>query len=48
MREIKYSLNLDSRDRLVTETVAYICALILAQIKGRFRKGVMTILKEEK
>ena len=37
--KIKSSLNLDSRDHLVAETVTWICALILAWIKGR---GVMT------
>ena len=41
MREIKPSLNLDSRDHLVAETVAWIHALILAWIKGRFGKEVM-------
>ena len=41
MREIKPSVNLDSRDHLVAETVAWIHALILAWIKGRFRKELM-------
>ena len=41
MREIKYSLNLDSRDHLVAETFAWICALILASNKERLRKEVM-------
>ena len=41
MREIKPSLNLHSRDHLVAETVAWIHALILAWIKGRFGKEVM-------
>ena len=40
MREIKYSLNLDSRDRLAAETVAWIYALILAWNKERLRKEV--------
>ena len=41
MNEIKSSLNLDSHDHLVAETVTWIHALILAWIKQRFEKEVM-------